>query len=108
MGGRLTTLRRKENLGWYLGCGGYRQISLVYGPLLSALRRIEQDTVRTAFSILSGKPTLFLQEETLVFLVDTVMALEEQRLRLVLNRLSRVGEIRNQHPLKEVRLHVIA
>lgn len=51
---------------------------------------------------------LYLQEESLAFLVDPVMALEEQGLGLVLKWPSRVGQIGNQHSLKEVRLHVIA
>ena len=55
--------------------GGYRQMAL-YGPFLSALRGMEQDTVQTVCSRLCREPTLFLQEEILAFLVDTVMSLE--------------------------------
>jgi hypothetical protein len=79
----------------------------LYGPFLSTLRGMEQGTIQSACSRLSGEPTLYLQEETLSFLVDTVMALEEQGLGLALKRPSRVGQIGNQHSLKEVRLRVV-
>ncbi|MDH3503695.1 MAG: diaminopimelate dehydrogenase [Nitrospirota bacterium] len=46
---------------------------------------------------------LFLQEETLVFPVDTVAALEEQGQGLVLERRGRVGQIGHQHLLMEAR-----
>jgi len=51
---------------------------------------------------------LFLQEETLVFPVDTVTALEEQGQGLMLERRGRVGQIGHQHLLMEARGNVVA
>lgn len=51
---------------------------------------------------------LFLEEETLVFPVDTVAALEEQGQGLVLERRGRVGQIGHQHLLMEARVNVVA
>jgi diaminopimelate dehydrogenase len=51
---------------------------------------------------------LFLQEETLVFPVDTVAALEEQGQGLMLERRGRVGQIGHQHLLMEARGDVAA
>jgi len=51
---------------------------------------------------------LFLQEETLVFPVDTVTALEEQGQGLMLDRRGRVGQIGHQHLLLEARGNVVA
>lgn len=51
---------------------------------------------------------LFLQEEILVFPVDTVAALEEQGQGLTLERRGRVGTIGHQHLLLEARIDVAA
>lgn len=51
---------------------------------------------------------LFLQEEILVFPVDTVAALEEQGQGLTLERRGRVGPIGHQHLLMEARIDVAA
>lgn len=50
---------------------------------------------------------LFLHEETLVFPVDTVAALEEQDQGLMLERRGRVGPIGHQHLLMEARIDVV-
>jgi diaminopimelate dehydrogenase len=51
---------------------------------------------------------LFLQEETLVFPVDSVEALEEQGQGLTLERRGRVGPVGHQHLLMEARVNVVA
>ena len=81
-------------MGLYFGYGGYRQMAL-YGPFLSALRGMEQDTVQTACSGLSGELASTSKKKPLPS-VDTVMAFEEQGLGLVLKRprsLADVGRI---------------
>lgn len=51
---------------------------------------------------------LFRQEETLVFPVDTIAALEEQGQGLMLKRRGRVGQIGHRHLLMEARGDVVA